>query len=326
MPKTAFIITVDTEGDNLWARPRAITTHNAECLPRFQALCERFDFKPVYLVNYEMAKSRFFTGFARDVLARDAGEVGMHLHAWNTPPIVPLTGDDFRHQPYLTEFPETVIREKIGTLTALLEDRFERKMVSHRAGRWSLDGRYAAALLDAGYRIDCSVTPGVDWGRNLGDPKGNGGSDYRGFPDRPYFLDPSDISSPATAGLLEVPMTVRPSQLYRNAEWAYRIPLLRSAANRLSPGLRWLSPAESGLDDMRAAARSAREEGADHVEFMLHSSELMPGGSPFFRNAPDIEQLYAALEILFAELATWCLGTTLQEFEARHMMRGATIQ
>ena len=52
----------------------------------------------------------------------------------------------------------------------------------------------------------------------------------------------------------------------------------------------------------------------------------MPGGSPFFRNAPDIEQLYAALEILFAELATWCLGTTLQEFEARHMMRGATIQ
>jgi len=29
MSKTPFIITIDTEGDNFWARPREITTHNA---------------------------------------------------------------------------------------------------------------------------------------------------------------------------------------------------------------------------------------------------------------------------------------------------------
>ncbi len=326
MTETACIVTIDAEGDNLWAKPRAITARNAEYLPRFQTLCESYGFKPVYLANYEMAESDFFTAFARDVLARDAGEVGMHLHAWSSPPFEPLTADDYRYQPYLIEYSEAMIREKIKTLTGRLEDRFERKMLSHRAGRWGLDGRYAAALLDAGYRVDCSVTPGVDWGRNLGDPRGRGGTDYRGFPDRPYFLDPADISAPGAGRLLEVPMTVLPSRLYQCAVWAYRIPLLRRVANRLSPGLRWLSPAESSLDDMLAAAHSARDAGADHVEFMLHSSELMPGGSPWFREASDIDRLYDSLEILFADLATWCRGMTLQEFGTQYASRSTALQ
>jgi len=144
VPDTAFIITIDAEGDNLWARPRQITTRNARYLPRFQALCERFRFKPVYLANYEMALSSTFVEFARDVVARDAGEIGMHLHAWNSPPLEPLTRDDFHYQPYLIEFPEPVMREKIKTVTGLLEERLDQPMISHRAGRWAFDARYAA--------------------------------------------------------------------------------------------------------------------------------------------------------------------------------------
>ena len=136
MLETPFIITVDTEGDNLWARPHQITTRNAAYLPRFQILCERFRLKPVYLVNYEMAMSDVFVDFARDVAVRGTGEIGMHLHAWNSPPLEPLTSDDLHHQPYLIEYPDRVLKEKIHTLTQLLEHRFDRKMVSHRAGRW----------------------------------------------------------------------------------------------------------------------------------------------------------------------------------------------
>jgi hypothetical protein len=316
MSETAFIITIDTEGDDLWASPREITTRNAEYLPRFQSLCERYRFKPVYLTNYEMAMSDAFVEFGRDLLARGAGEIGMHLHAWNSPPLHPLTDDDFRYQPYLIEYPEQVMKEKIKTLTRLLEDRFDQQMVSHRAGRWALDGRYAAMLLAEGYRVDCSVTPGVDWRRSLGDPDANGGSDYKDFPDRPYFLDPSDISVPASAGLLEVPVTIRPSSLYRRAPLAYRIRLVRRLANKLSPGLKWLCPAQSDLDSMLQIAREARAQGADHVEFMLHSSEFMPGGSPTYRDASAVERLYEHLEILFEDLSTWCCGMTLKEFRA----------
>ena len=333
MSETAFIITIDAEGDDLWARPREITTRNANYLPRFQSLCERFRFKPVYLANYEMAMCELFVEFARDLLARDAGEVGMHLHAWNSPPLVPLTSDDFHHQPYLIEFPEPLMKEKIRVLTALLESRFEQKMISHRAGRWAFDARYAAMLLDEGYRVDCSVTPGKDWRAIAGDPHGNGGSDYTGFPDRPYFLGAADISVPASGGLLEVPVTTRRSALYRRAAWTYRIPLLRRAANRVSLGLGWLcpvqpairAPLERNLKAMLQVARAARTEGATHLEFMLHSSELMPGGSPAFRSASDIERLYEHLEILFEELSAWCRGVTLKEFHAR-FAEGRTLQ
>ena len=321
MPETAFIITIDTEGDDLWARPRQITTRNAQNLPRFQSLCEQFRFKPVYLANYEMAMSDVFVEFGRDVLARGAGEIGMHLHAWNSPPLDPLTSDDFHYQPYLIEFPEPLMREKIKTLTRLLEDRFDQKMVSHRAGRWSFDGRYAAILLDEGYRVDCSVTPGVDWRASLGDPDGNGGSDYTDFPDRPYLLNPSDISVPASGTLLEVPMTTRSSGLHRRAPWTYRVPLLRQAAHRISPKLGWLCPTplleRNNLNAMLQVARAARAEGVAHLEFMVHSSELMPGGSPAFKDVSDIERLYEHLEMLFAELSSWCRGVTLKEFHAR---------
>lgn len=325
MSETPFIITVDTEGDNMWARPREITTRNAAFLPRFQALCERYRFKPVYLTNHEMAMSDLFVEFGRDVIERDAGEIGMHLHAWNSPPLYSLTGDDFRYQPYLIQYPAAVMKEKIRTLTALLEDRFGRRMVSHRAGRWAFDGRYAAMLLDAGYRVDCSVTPGVDWSAHPGAPAGRSASNYTGFPERPYFFSPSDISEPSNGALLEVPMTVRCGRLYRQMPWAYRVPVARWLAKKISPAPCWLCPSplqeRRNLNTMITLARQARVDGASHVEFMIHSSELMPGGSRTFQTEIDIERLYAYLEMLFDELSAWCRGVTLAEFD--HALRQA---
>jgi hypothetical protein len=321
MPDTTFIVTVDTEGDDLWAKPSIVTTRNALHLPRFQALCERHGLRPVYLTNYEMAMCDAFVEFGRDVLARDAGEIGMHLHAWNSPPIWPLTDDDFRHQPYLVEYAEFVMQEKIHFMTRLLEDRFDTPIVSHRAGRWAFDGRYAAMLLAEGYKVDCSVTPGVDWRANLGAPGGKGGSDYRRFPSQPYYLGAPDISKPRASGLLEVPMTVRASHLDRKADWAYHLPLLSRIANRMSPRLRWLCPVplleRSNLNAMLEVAQAGFAEAPEHLEFMLHSSELMPGGSPGFRTARDVERLYEHLETLFDTASAFCVGETLKEFAAR---------
>ena len=57
--RPAFLITIDTEGDNLWAAPEAITTENSRWLPRFQQLCERFGFQPTYLTDYEIQKPQY---------------------------------------------------------------------------------------------------------------------------------------------------------------------------------------------------------------------------------------------------------------------------
>ncbi|VED45384.1 WalW protein [Raoultella terrigena] len=55
-------------------------------------------------------------------------------------------------------------------------------------------------------------------------------------------------------------------------------------------------------------------QGSDYVEYMLHSSEYMPGGSPTFKNEQDIERLYADLESFFSWLAPQVKGMTLAEY------------
>ena len=47
---------------------------------------------------------------------------------------------------------------------------------------------------------------------------------------------------------------------------------------------------------------------------MTHSSELMPGGSPYFPTENSIETLYADLEATFADIALHFTGATLAEF------------
>ncbi len=79
------------------------------------------------------------------------------------PPTEPLTADDWRHKPYLIEYSDAMMREKVDYMTRLLEDTFQTKMVSHRAGRWAFDERYARLLVEYGYQVDCSVTPRVNW-------------------------------------------------------------------------------------------------------------------------------------------------------------------
>ena len=63
---------------------------------------------------------------------------------------------------------------------------------------------------------------------------------------------------------------------------------------------------------------------SDYIEFMLHSSELMPGGSPTFRNERSIELLYDQLETLFTTAAADYRGASLTEFRDRFVNRVGT--
>ena len=327
MSLPAFLVTIDTEGDDLWSRPRDITTRNVASLPRFQALCERHGLRPTWLVDYEMAMDPAFVRFGREVLRRDAGEIGMHLHAWNTPPLTPLTRDDFLHQPFLTDYPDDVAEEKVVVVTELLRDRFETRIASHRAGRWAFDARYARTLARLGYLVDCSVCPHVSWAATLGDPAGRGGPDFRRFPDRPYMLDLDHIDRPGTSDLLEVPVSVLRSRLHRLAPWSYRTPLLRRYAWRAARDRHWFYPDGRNLASLRAIVAEALRSGRPCVEMILHSSELMAGGSPNGADAAAVQRLYDDLEEVFAVASRQFRGMTLSEFRhawvARSFAAGA---
>jgi len=316
-PLPRFLITIDTEGDNLWAKPREVTTRNSRFLPRFQELCEAHGLKPTYLVNHEMARCPVFVELARDARARGTAEVGMHLHAWDSPPLEPLTADDLHHHPYLIEYPEPIMRRKIAHLTGLLEDTFGVKMTSHRAGRWAFDATYAELLMEHGYTVDCSVTPHVSWRGHAGAPGGAGGSDYRDFPEEPYLIARQRPGGAGTAALLEVPVTIRERgdalSRWLEGRTAERNPV-RRVVNRLRPFRAWLRPNGWNRRSMLWLVERVAEERAPCAEFMLHSSEFMPGGSPTFPDERSIESLYRDLECLFAAVRGRFVGATLKEF------------
>jgi len=315
----SFLITIDTEGDNLWERSKTISTRNAQFLPRFQTLCESYGFKPTYLTNYEMANCPIFQAFGKELLQKGTGEIGMHLHAWNSPPLVPLTSDDFTYHPYLIEYPRRLIGEKVQTMTNLLEETFNTKMISHRAGRWSFNEAYAQTLAQNGYRVDCSVAPLVSYTRHLGDPAGKGGTDYTQFPSHPYFLHPEDISRSGNSAILEVPMTtIQPGRKSFLAlqRLCSRSPRLEKRLNRAFPVLKF-RPNGKNRQDLLRIVRNCLRWKRPYLEFMLHSSELMPNGSPTFPTEYSIEVLYEDLRCVFDEIAKTFIGTTLSEFSEK---------
>lgn len=312
-----FLITIDTEGDNLWNKPRNVTTKNVNYLESFQKLCESYELKPTYLTAYEVACNSKFQEFGKNIIDSHTGEIGMHLHAQNTPPIIPLTKDDYYFQPYLIEYPEKIMRAKIQTMTEKLEQKFEVKMKSHRAGRWGLNETYARILEEYGYIVDCSVTPNVSWKSKMGDPRQKGGIDYTDFPDSHYFINLDNIRLPGNSNLLELPMTI----IKKQSSWKRLVnhtgalsKYILMAINQFSPSILWLRPNGKNISSMFEIVKLAIKDEKDYIQLMLHSSELMPGGSPTFPTKRHIERLYEDLTTLFSKTMQVFCGATLEEF------------
>lgn len=309
MNKIPFIITIDTEGDNLWAKPKVIETKNTEGLYRFQKLCNRYNFKPVYLTNYEMAMDDKFVEFGKLYAGRGQCEIGMHLHAWNSPPEYKLTQDDYNYQPFLCEYPTEVIDMKVRYMTELLRERFSMEIFSHRAGRWAMSDDYFRVLKENGYLIDCSVTPGVDWSRTMGDPNGNGGSNYYQASHEAYW------SGEKKNSVLEVPMTIeavpRFALLALFNPVRYKLPsvLYRAFFNKS-----WLRPSRNNLDEMKKLVDEKIKQGVGYLEFMIHSSELSAGLNPNFVSETEINSLYGQMEQFFDYMYSFVEGYTLKEY------------
>jgi hypothetical protein len=106
------------------------------------------------------------------------------------------------------------------------------------------------------------------------------------------------------------------SKLQDIAPWAYTVRGIRRFAWRFEPPASWIFPNGINLAHMLKCVRMALAEGREHIEFVIHSSELMPGGSPRFRTDESIERLYADLRVLFGAIAKDFRGMTLKEFRA----------
>ena len=283
-----FIITVDTEGDTLWEynKGQEVTTENTLYIPRFQILCEKYGFKPVWLTNYEMVCDDRFVEYLKP--KSDAGlcEIGIHVHAWNNPPLYQLDSH-YNGNPYLIEYPYDVMRAKFSMTYNLLKEKFGAEVKSHRAGRWAMNENYFNLLKEFGIEVDCSFTPGVSWAHIPGGTMM--GTDYSNVPRNHHYVQ----------GIFELPMTIRRVRYSKTGSIKHRLRTLLFGKNV------WLRPATSTANEMIDLCKLVQSErDVDYLELMLHSSELMPNGSPYFKDEDSIERLYQTLEELFAYVSS----------------------
>ena len=310
----AVLVGIDTEADDQWsARGRERNeVRNAACLPELQALFDSFGVRPSYLVTYEMATRKESAGVLRDLAATGRCEIGAHLHPWSSPPFRP---EDRKAHTYPHNLPRELLLRQLSELTAVIEEQLRVRPTTYRAGRNGFDGRSLPLLEQLGYTVDTSVDP-------LFNERRKGGMAFAGAPLAPYHPDYDDVRRPGLSKILEVPISAAtlPS-LPKLLEALYAgLPSIpyRGAIKRL--GLRpvWLRPSYTSLPDMLAFATRLASARVPCFNVIFHSSELLPGGSPYTPDEASVKRFKDHLGRLLEHLvgSLGAVGRTYREFAA----------
>jgi hypothetical protein len=277
-------VTIDCECDKgeAWRikKPLSFAAITTGIAHRLQPLFAAYGAKPTYLLSPEVladpASAECLTTLA------GAAEFGTHLHGEFVEPdaFEPDASETFQ-----CNYPAAVERAKLETLTGLFRGVFGYAPTSFRAGRFGIGPHSLPILTDLGYRVDSSVSPLKDWGK--------AGAAYANFldaPSQPYWPVPGQPSRTAAGPgpLLEVPVTILPSRLAA-------VPLL---GPRLEP--RWLRPTRGSTESLLKIARDALITSARPavLNCMFHNVEIMPGLSPYAREAAEADAILSRLAAL----------------------------
>jgi peptidoglycan/xylan/chitin deacetylase (PgdA/CDA1 family) len=294
-----LFVSLDTEADDQWTAEgrRRLAVRNAECLPRLQALCDRYGIPPIYLTTHEMASKPESAAVLQSLAATGRCEIGAHLHPWSSPPYRPedLVGR------YPRELPDDLLERQMRELTDAIAAHLGVRPRSYRAGRLGVDERNLQHLETLGYVVDTSVDP-------LFNERRLGGRAFPGARLTPYHPDRANLLRRGASPLLEIPISSATlPRLPKPIEAAYALlpPLhFRPALKRL--GLRpvWLRPSFSSAEDSIALAESLVARGVPTLNMVFHSSELLPGGSPYYKSAAAVDGFYDTFERVVDHLVT----------------------
>lgn len=324
-----LVLSVDTEEDNWLSTCHDVTVENIRELPRFHSFLRGLGLRPTYFVDYPVAATPWAVTLLREIQADGGAEIGAHLHPWNTPPV------DEKAEPrstMLRNLPSALQRAKIVNLRDVLGEALGAAPTSFRAGRMGLGVETVDSLIQAGFRVDSSVTPFINWGDY------DDGPNFVGAPVACYRLDGrGDVRVPVPDGpLCEVPVscgfTKRPFSWRGRAHSIltsrfFRSLRLAGVASRIGLVRRVMgSPEVYPIEDLLALSRCLLGEGVPFVHLLVHSSSLVPGLSPFVTSVVDRERLYTTIERYvegLAKMASIRPATVSEAAEALCFMTGS---
>jgi hypothetical protein len=303
---TLFTMTIDTEEEWDWNAgwPVAnLSLKNIANLPRFQDLCSRYGVATTYFTDKAVLDQTESRAIMLELARRPRVEIGMHIHPWNTPPIM-KHGRVQARETFLHNLPPNLIAAKLNSVY----ERFSGlglKPTSFRGGRYSSGGSVHDFLRDRGFLVDSSVVPFTTW-------KDAGAPDYRRRGLAPVRLAPR---CPGELPLWEVPLTLafsrRPfafwGRCYNLVEYSWLSKLrLIGIVERL--GLvhkAWLNFEQPLGMQMLPFLQQVRRLNLPCICFTVHSSSLMAGGNPYTPTPAYEKRIFARMEEVFRTIAGW---------------------
>ncbi|MCC2976725.1 polysaccharide deacetylase family protein [Sphingomonas sp. PL-96] len=288
---TRFALFVDTEEEFDWTAPFRRDGHGTTAVAALPQAHRRFAEREIgvfYLVDYPVAANPAAAAVLREVLADGRSEIGAQLHPWVTPPFDEQLST---FNSFAGNLPEPLEGAKLDQLGQAIKDAVGQAPRIYRAGRYGLGPHSLKLLYARGYRIDASMRPAFSYA-------GEGGPDYRAIGNHAFRTGPDDA-------LLELPFTTVFTGWARAAGSRLHAPLQRlpkaaGAASRLGLLNRVaLTPEGVPVDEVREAIRTAVGEGIRLLNFSFHSPSLMPGHTPYVRDAGDLRRFWTWWEGVF---------------------------
>ena len=305
--RTSFIVTIDVEADDVWSDPTNLTLKNLRYLEDFQMMCDKYNIIPSYLLSYETLSDGAFISFLKDHLKIGSCEVGMHPHIWTVPPYdKEKNGIDINIiRYYQSMLSKDILFEKLNFLKNAIEEKIEKKITSHRAGRWGLCARTIEWLEKNDFVADTSVVPFKSFRDSVTDPSIF--PEYYNFPVSPYKMSSNGLNRKGKLSLVEVPVTninqftftsiVRLTDMVKNMRGGTR---LRKILNKLSMYPLELRPyPEYSNGTLSKIAEIALRKNLPIINLMFHSSELLVQGSPYSNTKENTEKIWKHIEELF---------------------------
>ncbi|MBL4838994.1 MAG: hypothetical protein JKY34_15610, partial [Kordiimonadaceae bacterium] len=273
-------VVVDTEEEFNWNAPFSRANTGTKSATSQELAHEIFDplgIVPAYVVDQAIVDSDVASDYFSGLKAAGRCEIGMHLHAWLTPPFDEDVCDYNSFQGNLRPALEFT---KMSNLKNAISQCFGEAPTIFKAGRYGVGPQTFDILKQLGFKIVCSVTPHTSYAEI-------GGPNFHGLPATPFWIDEDSslLGLPLTRGFTGAAAACGPKlkglfdfDIYKRL----KVPAILSRSGLVERVT--LTPEGVPAADQKKLLQRLFNQGERFFSLAYHSSSMGVGHTPYVQS------------------------------------------